>query len=138
MHFVQGTDDLLGGPFCDAEHGGRVHRLVARNQQELRNAALSGNLRADQRSENVCLDRRFPVFLEQRDVLERGGMKDDARLELADDAGHLAAVRHIDDAALEAIVVPFADILVELENSELRYIGDQNCFGSQFQRPLDQ
>ena len=47
----------------------RVHRLVARNEQELRNPALSGNLRADKRSENVCLDCRFPVFLEQRDVL---------------------------------------------------------------------
>ena len=70
--------ETLGG----AEHRHRLDRLVGRDHHHRGGAGRRRRIGDVDRAEDVGLDPLLPVLLEDRHVLERGGMKHDVRLEI--------------------------------------------------------
>ena len=67
----------FGDPLGVAEHAARVGGLVGRDVDEPLDAAACGRVEHGLGADDVGLDRLGRVLLEQRQVLERGGVEDD-------------------------------------------------------------
>ena len=88
-------------PLGGAEHRDRLDRLVGRDHHHGGGAGGDRGVGHVDRAEHVGLDALVPVALEQRHVLERGGMKHDVRPELLDEAEDPVAVADVGDAAVD-------------------------------------
>ena len=87
----------LGG----AEHRDWLDRLVGRDHDHRRSASGCRRVGNIDRTKYVGLDALLPILLEQRHMLERGGMKNDIGLEIRHQAKKPLAVADIGDAAVD-------------------------------------
>ena len=87
----------LGEPLGQTQHRHRLDRLVGRDHHHRPGARRQCRIGDIHRAENVGFDAFAPVAFEDRNVLERGGVKDDIRLEFVhqpQDALAIADIRH--------------------------------------------
>ena len=92
----------LGEPLGGAKHRDRLDRLVGRDHHHRAGAGRGRGIGHIDRAEYVGLDPLAPVLLEQRNVLERGGVEHHVRPELRHQAEDAVAVAHVGEAAFDA------------------------------------
>ena len=96
----------LGEALGGAQHRHRLDRLVGRDHHHRRRAGGDRGVGDVDRAEDVGLDALAPVLLEQRHVLERGGVEHDVGLEVGEQPEDAVAIAHVGKPALDARGAP--------------------------------
>ena len=114
------ADDHLGDALGGAHDGGGVDGLVGGDVDEDFDGVFKRQLSEVRRAEDVVEYCLLGVLLHQRDVLVRGGVEDDLRMEAFEDAGQPLAVAHVGDYGGEwKAEVLGAQLLLDLEEAVL-------------------
>ena len=114
----RGLDRPLGQRLGGAHHGGRLDRLVGRDEHERAHAGLAGDPGDQPRGERVVAHRLDRVQLHHRHVLVGGGVEDDRRAVLGEHLPHplllLAVGEHRDGRAHVAVLLELAHDLEQV------------------------
>ena len=87
----------LGG----AQDGNRLDRFVRRDHDHGGRAGGDRGIGDVDRTEHVGFDTLAPIALQIRDVLQRGGVKHDVRLEFLEQEKDALAVAHVGNASID-------------------------------------
>ena len=123
----------LGG----AQHGNRVDRLVGRDHHHGIGAGIERGIGDIDRTEDIGLDAFVPIAFQKRHVLERGGMKNQVRLEPGDQSEHPLTVADVGDSALNRRRARFdGELFKHGVQSRLGILDDEKPVGMKVDDPV--
>lgn len=77
---IESQSGQIGDSFGSAHDAGGVGGFICGDEDELLAAVTNSGLREGKGSDRIVFERRERMQLHERDMLERGGMKDDVRM----------------------------------------------------------
>ena len=116
---------VLGGALRGAHDAGGRHGLVGRDEGEVRDPVLVGEVGEAGRRPGVRGDRLERVQLAHGDVLERGGVEHDVGLLVAQQVGHAPQVADRREHGRRARAEERGDLPLDLVERRLRAVEEQ-------------